>query len=293
MCLLALALGRHARFPLVIAANRDEYFARATEPLQWWSPAPSAGGILSGRDLAAGGTWMGLTAEGRLALLTNVRATGQNDPAAPSRGRIVSDWLSSIDPIDRFWQRTAAQHHNGFNLIAADWRRGGCFRVSSTSAGPEPIEAGLYGLSNAGFDSPWPKVLALKARLAEALEDATATDALAARLFAALSDRSVAPDAALPSTGLPLEAERGLSSAFVDMPERGYGTRSSTLVIVERTEGPPGLDVAHVFERTFDESRAPTARVRRTRIEHWPLAEGSPAVAVTAHREPVIETALA
>ena len=90
MCLLALALGVHARFPIVIAANRDEFHARPTELLGWWWPAADAPPVLSGRDLEAGGTWMGLTAAGRLAMLTNIRAPSQHDPDAESRGRIGS-----------------------------------------------------------------------------------------------------------------------------------------------------------------------------------------------------------
>src|SRR6185312_15955191 len=111
MCLAAFALNAHTRFPLVIAANRDEFFAREAAAMAWWPDRP---GVLAGRDLSAGGTWFGLTRSGRLALLTNVREPGRNDPAAPSRGALVLDWLSSDDDAPAFAQRLAGGY-NGFN----------------------------------------------------------------------------------------------------------------------------------------------------------------------------------
>ena len=148
MCLLALALGVHARFPIVVAANRDEFYARPTEPLGWWSPAADAPLVLSGRDLEAGGTWMGLTAAGRLAMLTNIRAPSQQDPDAESRGRIVTDWLTGSEDPETFWTHVESRRHNGFNLIAADASTGRWFwaaeprhRAGSARAGhPWPVE---------------------------------------------------------------------------------------------------------------------------------------------------------
>ena len=289
MCLVALAVGRHERFPFVIAANRDEFHARPAEPLSWWVPEPGAPAILGGRDLAGGGTWMGLTATGRLALLTNIRAPGMNDPNAPSRGRIVTDWLTTQDSAERYCRRIGARGHNGFNLIAADASSGERFWASSASAIPEQLETGLYGLSNAALDTPWPKVLALKTRMADALAEASSVEGLGANLFAALADRTVATDALLPATGLAPEAERLLSSAFVDMPGRGYGTRCSTVLATERIDG---RDVTHVIERTFDSIGSSDFRQRHTVVENWPprpLAERSSAA---AYRGPVAESDL-
>jgi len=118
MCLVALAIDHSRRFPLVIASNRDEFFRRPSARLAWWTPDSGGPAILSGRDLESGGTWLGLTAEGRLALVTNIRTPKRNETNSPSRGRIVPDWLSGKERTDRFWMRSALCGYNGFNLIA-------------------------------------------------------------------------------------------------------------------------------------------------------------------------------
>ncbi len=266
MCLIALAIDQSRRFPLVIAANRDEYFARPSARLGWWVPDGGGPAILGGRDLAAGGTWLGLTAAGRLAMLTNVRDPSRVDPQAPSRGLIVPQWLSGQEPNDRFWTRTLLSGHNGFNLIAADFKRGECFWGSSTSSGPRRLEPGVFGVSNASLDSPWPKTDRLKASLAASLTGKTALGAVVSDLFAALADRSIADDADLPSTGVPLEVERQLSSAFIRMPDSGYGTRCSTLIISERVGR---ALVTHVLERSFSAAGG-VSLLRQTMLKNWP-----------------------
>src|SRR6218665_3447101 len=188
MCLLTVAIDQSRRFPLVIAGNRDEFFNRQAARLAWWSPGAGLPDILSGRDLHAGGSWLGLTAQGRLALLTNVRDPSRIDPNAPSRGEIVTRWLAGDLEADRFWMRTALSGYNGFNLIAADFQRGDCFYASNQRPNPVRLERGLYGLSNGALDTPWPKVEALKEATREALESSETVDALAARLFHALPD---------------------------------------------------------------------------------------------------------
>jgi uncharacterized protein with NRDE domain len=266
MCLVALAIDQSRRFPLVIASNRDEYFVRPAARLAWWTPAPGVPAVLSGRDLESGGTWLGLTAQGRMALVTNVRGGLAVDASAPTRGRIVTDWLSGREPTGHFWMRTALSGYNGFNLIAADFRDGECFWASNTGAHPIRLGRGLHGLSNGLLDAPWPKVLSLKASLRAGLQTANSADALATQLFAALADRSVAPDDALPRTGIPREWERTLSSAFIRTPDRAYGTRCSTLVVTERV----GRHLlTHVFERSFAASGG-VALLRRTALRHWP-----------------------
>ena len=266
MCLIALALDQSRRFPLVVAANRDEFFARPAARLAWWNAAQGGPAILGGRDLEGGGTWLGLTAAGRLAMVTNVREPGPQDPAAPSRGQIVAQWLQGQESTDRFWMRTALSGYNGFNLIAADFKLGECFWASNLGAHPRRLERGLYALSNAALDTPWPKTQALKSRLKDALSSSTSLDSLAAALFAALGDRAMADDADLPSTGVPLDTERQLSSAFIRIPERGYGTRCSTLVISERVGR--GL-VTHVLERSYAASGA-VALLRQASLKRWP-----------------------
>lgn len=278
MCLVAWSIDQHARFPLVLASNRDEFRERPTASLSWWPALPDGHRILAGRDLQAGGTWLGLSTSGRLALLTNIRAPGRQRPDAPSRGSIVPDWLESHSPAEALWPQTARAGHNGFNLVSFDLLQGRCVWMNSDHAEPHHLSAGLHGLSNGVLDEPWPKVVALRSAVDETIRRALASgddrDALADRLLQVLASRERADDARLPSTGVPLEIERGLSAICIDMPERGYGTRSSTVLVVERVVdqigGPssPRLE-ATLIERTRDDDGQP-AGLQRVVLPHWP-----------------------
>lgn len=266
MCLIGLAIDQDRRFPLVIAANRDEFFRRPAARLAWWTPDNGGPAVLGGRDMQAGGTWLGMTTLGRLAMLTNVREPKlKQDADAPSRGRIVPDWLTGQDAPDRFWMRTALSGHNGFNLLMADFKLGSCYWASNRSRYPKRLERGLYGLSNADLDSPWPKVDKLKLALGESIASAASVDALSAQLFDALADREPAPDADLPSTGVPIDWERALSSAFIRTADGAYGTRCSTLVITEKLGR---TLVTHVLERSFTANGV--ALLRRVALRNWP-----------------------
>lgn len=286
MCLVALAIDQHRRFPLVVAANRDEFFARPAARLAWWSQEPGLPEVLSGRDLESGGTWLGLTATGRMALLTNVRNPAHNDPKAPSRGAIVPMWLRGDLPMDRFWMRAALTGYNGFNLIAADFALGECFWASNVQGLPVRLERGLYGLSNGGLDTPWPKVSMLKSRLLASVESSDSVDALADRLFAALADRTLTADEELPNTGVPLELERHLSAAFIRTPDLRYGTRCSTLVITERVNK---RLVTHVLERSFNPGPG-LALLRRSMLKDWPPRYTEGLKAAAAEVEAVSES---
>jgi uncharacterized protein with NRDE domain len=279
MCLTAIALDQSRRFPLVIAANRDEFFKRPAARLSWWSPGNGQPDILGGRDLEAGGTWLGLTAKGRLGLITNVRDPAHKDPSAPSRGGIVTRWLAGDLTPDRFWMHTALSGYNGFNLVAADFQRGECFFASNLDALPQRLERGVYGLSNATLDTPWPKVQLLKERMREALDACESVDELSSALFDALADRTPAPDSLLPSTGVPLDLERALSPAFIRTEDGAYGTRCSTLVVAERVNK---RLVTHVLERTFSPTGG-VALLRKSLLKDWPprYSEDTPAAAAT------------
>ncbi|MCH2240414.1 MAG: NRDE family protein [Aquabacterium sp.] len=266
MCLAVLALDASRRFPLVIAANRDEFFDRTAARLAWWRPDPAAPEMLGGRDLTAGGTWMGLTLQGRLALVTNVRDPARQDPQAPSRGELVPMWLRGDQPLDRFWPRIAMGGYNGFNLIAADFAAGTCHWMSNTQTMPCAVDRGIHGLSNALLDTPWPKVQRLKSRLGEALHACGSADELADELFDALADREPAPDADLPRTGVSLDWERVLSPAFIRTDDGRYGTRCSTLVITERINK---RLVTHVLERSYT-AQPGVALLRRLSLRNWP-----------------------
>jgi uncharacterized protein with NRDE domain len=305
MCLAALAIDHSRRFPLVLAANRDEFFERPTARLGWWTAPGSDTEILSGRDLSAGGTWFGLTAAGKFGLLTNIRAPSREDTQAPSRGQIIPDWLTTRASPDRFWVRRALTGHNGFNLIAADFARGDCWWLSSARASPTRLESGLFALSNGALDEPWPKVRILKQQLGEAISSATAladgsapgADALAQVLFNALTDTTVASDDELPSTGIGLELERALSPAFIRAPDGRYGTRCSTVLITERI----GRHlVTQVYERSYPAGPG-LALMRRATLKDWPPRYQTEPVLVNEHRTraslgsltvPVLDTAL-
>jgi uncharacterized protein with NRDE domain len=266
VCLAAFALNAHPRFPLVIAANRDEFFARAAAPMKWWQ----AGGteLLGGRDLSAGGTWFGLTRAGRLALLTNVREPGRQRDDAPSRGALVVDWLAADGDAGGFAQGLAGGY-NGFNLVTADLARNAWHWISNRAPAPVRVPDGLHALSNAAMDTPWPKSQGLKAELARALATADAAAQLAARLFDALADRTPAPDAALPDTGVGLDRECLLSPRFIRMTDPArpgtalYGTRCSTVLIREAG------GATEVIERTMTAQGDWLAPVRH-RLDSWP-----------------------
>ena len=231
MCLIAFAWQAHPEYPLIVAANRDEFFARPTAQADWWPD----GRIVAGRDLRGGGTWMGVSRGGRFAALTNYRDPAAFRPEAPSRGELVGRFLSANDGDGALASiaRDAARY-NGFNLLAARWDQGMSMAiVSPGAAGPAPIAAGIHGLSNAHLDTAWPKVDAVVAGLTDAVDEAFTSDALTDRLFTMMSDRRIASDDRLPATGIPLDFERALSAPFIRVP--GYGTRSSAVLLVDRS----------------------------------------------------------
>lgn len=261
MCLIALALDVHPRFGLVIAANRDEFFARRASGLDWWRTADDAPWLLAGRDLAAGGTWFGLADNGRIGMLTNVRNPSRQRADAPSRGALVTRWLDA-------GELPQGSRSNPFNLIGGDLSSCRWWWIDDASAAPRVLARGVHGLSNASLDTPWPKVKRLKEALSSALRDADDAPALTTRLLAALDDRRRAPDEALPATGVGLDRERALSSAFIAMPESGYGTRCSTVLVGEREGEGDGWRLA-VTERTFDE-RGHALHDRSSVLRAWP-----------------------
>ncbi len=227
MCLILIARDAHPDYRLVVAANRDEFYDRPTAPAARWPEAPA---VLGGRDLQAGGTWLGIDRSGRFAAVTNYRQ-GQREPAAPrSRGLLVSEFLlSSVDP-PQYVERVAAEadRYNGFNLLAGDARE--LFYFSNRGGSVRALERGVYGLSNHLLDTPWPKVTATRGALETLLTRDPAE--LVPRLFDLLSDRGQAEEHLLPRTGVSLEWERLLSAAFIV--SDGYGTRSSTVVLAGR-----------------------------------------------------------
>ncbi len=226
MCLILFAYGIHPRYRLILAANRDEFYARPSAAAAFWDDAPN---LLAGRDLQDGGTWLGITRRGRFAALTNYRDPASLRAEAPSRGRLVGDYLrgraAPADYLDEI--RSGAHAYNGFNLLVGDAHSLHWFSNRGRSVSLSP---GLYGLSNHLLDTPWPKVERGKAGLAALLD--RGGDPEAEDMLTLLADRTRPADADLPDTGVGLEWERVLSSIFITSPV--YGTRSSTVLKVGR-----------------------------------------------------------
>jgi uncharacterized protein with NRDE domain len=224
MCLIVLAWRAAAEYPLVVAANRDEWRERPAEAARWWPDHPE---LLAGRDLQAGGTWMGITREGRFAAVTNFRDPSDKRSTARSRGALVTEFLLGADSPARYLSNLSARAHeyNGFNLILGD--AASLFYYGSREGEPRAIEPGVHGLSNHVLDEPWPKVVRGRSRMEEALS--SPRDPVPA-LFDLLSDVERAPDRELPQTGVGIAWERRLASALITGEE--YGTRVSTAMVI-------------------------------------------------------------
>lgn len=237
MCLIALAVEAHPAHPLVLVANRDEFLDRPTEPAQVWPQ-----GFVAGRDGRAGGTWMGLAAGGRWAALTNVRDPRAGRVGERSRGALPVGFLSGDASPEAYVREVHAEidRYDGFNLLVGDPT--GVWIVSTHAATPERLAPGVYGLSNATLDAPWPKTVRARERLAGAVERATVDPA---SLLALLDDREGAPDAELPDTGVGLDWERVLAAPRI-VSDR-YGTRATTGLVLN-TDG-AGVLVERTWRR--------------------------------------------
>ncbi|TGG90096.1 NRDE family protein [Natronospirillum operosum] len=243
MCLITFAFNHHADYPLLLAANRDEFFARPTEPLHAWPEHP---GLHAGRDLQAGGTWLGVyQPTGRIAALTNVRQIPAPPTTGPSRGQLVLDVLLDPRPLSEVLADLEPRktEYQGFNLLLGDQQ--GLYCVSNHTPRAEPMAAGIHGLSNATLDVPWPKVRKACARMADWADRPGPVTELAALL---LDPATAAPDE-LPATGLSPEWEKALSAQFIQLPE--YGTRASTGLMIDRQGN------LHLHEQTFDAEGRP------------------------------------
>jgi len=261
MCLILFASRVHARYPLIVAANRDESYERPSALASFWSDHPH---VCAGRDLEHGGTWLGIATNGRFAAITNYRQGHRVTAAKRSRGELTRDYLFGSEPAAAYVEGIARRAHeyNGFSLIAGE--PGRLFFYSNRGNGPQAVEPGVHGLSNHLLDEPWPKVqrgIAVLSGLACAEESE-----IAGTLFELLADRAPAPDGSLPSTGIALERERALSAAFIA--GETYGTRASTVLLVnaggeallrERSYGARGILIGTTEQRFQVGLRAPAS----------------------------------
>lgn len=257
MCLLLFAYRQHPDYPLIVAANRDEFHRRPTAPADWWE----GGRLLAGRDLEAGGSWMGVSRDGRFAAVTNYRDPASHQPGLRSRGGIVVEALRSDqeDAAVLAGVQSDGRHYNGFNLIYLG--RHGLYSYANRDGGVRTLSPGLYGLSNHLLETPWPKVIRGKAGLRAYLDSGQAP--APEPLFELLTDRASAADSELPSTGVSLDWERRLSPIFIAGPD--YGTRASTLLLLGRD------GEARFAERSF----GPDGAKGETREFRFQLTSGS------------------
>ncbi len=255
MCLIFISIHQHPNYKLIVAANRDEFYARKTALAEFWKDHPE---IVGGRDLEAMkpdgtcGTWMAMNKNGRIAMITNYRDLKNIKSKAPSRGHLVTDFLLSEEAPKKYLHAIEKNKnkYNGFNLIVGDAEE--LFYLSNYKDGVTKLQNGFYGLSNALLDTPWPKVKGGKKKMDYLL----AADKInATNLLNGLNDSHQPPDDQLPDTGVGLERERMLSSMFIKSPN--YGTRCSTVVTVdydnkvEFTERDYDLKTFEFAERNF------------------------------------------
>lgn len=254
MCILFIAVNQHPDYPLIIAANRDEFHQRPTSVSNFWHDHRN---ILAGRDLSAGGTWMGINRSGKIAALTNVRAPGQERPAAITRGELVSNFLREHYSEQDYLQQLQESHmnYNGYNLLFGSVDHLWVYNNFDNTV--FQLGNGVYGLSNANLDSPWPKIHAGKTALAEYCQHANKLSH--EHLFTLLNNTQTASDETLPQTGVPIEWERMLSSIFIQ--SKQYGTRSSTILLINSQN--------HCYweERTYN----PAAEITNTQVIEFDL----------------------
>lgn len=222
MCLILVAYKLHPQTKLAVLANRDEFYDRPTENAQWWDTSPN---ILAGKDLKAGGTWLGVNEYGKFAALTNYRDPAKFNPNAISRGRLVSKYLKSERSVSNFIDQYIGNTsvYNGFSLLLYD--NNDLYYFSSIDEKLIRLEPGIYGLSNALINSNWPKVKKGRGAMKTYIENKKLS---AEEGFDILFDKTIAKDKDLPSTGVDIEKERLLSPMHIAYP--GYGTRSSNVV---------------------------------------------------------------
>ena len=221
MCLILVAYRAHADYPLVVAANRDEFHARPTAPAAFWDEYPD---IFAGRDLQAGGTWMGISRAGRFAAITNYRDPQATAPAPRTRGELTANYLAGNQRAETYLQSLArcANEYAGFNLLSGEAGELWYYSNSTADHAPRKLDPGLYGLSKARLDTPWPKVLRGKQALQNQIHSAPSHQGLAS----VVSSRELAPPEHLRAQGLEGEMDQMLSAQFIVNPT--YGTRATT-----------------------------------------------------------------
>jgi uncharacterized protein with NRDE domain len=226
MCLLVFSYKQHPAYDLIFVANRDESYTRPTRAAQFWDDFPQ---VLAGKDLKAGGTWMGVTKTGAFSALTNFRDPKLLKQNPPSRGHLVLDYLKNPVYSNGYLKQVdeKANQYSGFNLLAGTVDQLGYY--SNQQKKIQQLDPGLYGLSNHLLNTPWPKVTLAKEALCEAIQDEAISEEA---LFGLLADERQAPETDLPNTGIPKELEKIVSPVFIKSDR--YGTRCSTILLIDK-----------------------------------------------------------
>jgi len=253
MCILFIAIEQHPDYPLIICANRDEFYARPTEPVHFWPTLPS---LLAGKDRQAGGTWLGVDASGSFAAVTNLRTGQSTDLNAKSRGQLILDALKPNSQINETWLKTNGYRYNPFNLVYGDVEQLYCY--NSALKQQMPLTRGFHAVSNGAMDDIWPKMARGKCQLEKLIANGDAIDA--EQLFAILQDQTQAKEHLLPQTGISPQWEKLLSSIFIQ--SESYGTRSSTIVLLN------GDGQLSFYERQF----GPLGKAGKTQVFQLTLA---------------------
>ena len=239
MCLILLALREHPSYKLILIANRDEYYDRLSTPPAFWNEAPD---VLAGKDLRSGGTWLGITKKGRIAAITNYRDPASTKNNAPSRGWLVREFLlGTEEPVEYLAKvRQESEGYNGFNLLVGVSDE--LYWYSNRVGDIVKLSPGFHGISNRLLDTPWPKVTRGKQGFSEIL--AKDKEIFPETLFDLLRDCTPASQEMLPNTGVGTEWERILSPIFIV--SSTYGTRSSTLILIDKK------DQVTFIDKTFE-----------------------------------------
>ncbi|MDN7241587.1 NRDE family protein [Planococcus sp. N028] len=252
MCLINFHFKDHPKYKLIVAANRDEFYGRPTQPAHFWEDEPL---ILAGRDLQQGGTWLGITKTGKFAALTNFRDPSRPEADKISRGALVRDFLAKTQSPADFLKAISPSDYAGFNLLVGDADQ--LFYYNNLQPEVFELTPGTYGLSNHFLDTPWPKVVKGKKFLGDYVS--THEDIELDSLFTILSNSEQASESDLPDTGISLDFERKLSAMFIKTPD--YGTRSASVVLVDHDNN------VTFAERTFEKGELSSEQIFDLKIK--------------------------
>lgn len=240
MCILFFAIKQHPKYPVIICANRDEFHQRPTNSMHWWPDSKQYPNILAGKDMQAGGTWLGINKSGRFSALTNFRQPESQDDTKKSRGELVLQALTSNDKQTAEQLKKSTLDYNGYNLVFGQLNNLSCF--DNISQKLQPLSSGFHALCNGALDDIWPKMALGQHQLTEAI---TSTSFDVSRLFSIMNNNEQANIQHLPNTGLPLDWEKLLSSIFIVSPE--YGTRTTNIILQDNDGN------ITVYDRSYNE----------------------------------------